>query len=189
MEIPLQADPKLHCFCDDPEDPESCPPRGTFSLFKCVGAPMSVSLPHFYAADSKLSGDIGGLHPNEQDHAIFLDFELTTGTPFNAAKRLQFNLEVEPVEQLDEMKKMRKLVQPMFWVQESVALNKTWTDMLKPLFIGKKVNKIIRNLCLFFGIAGILLSGIIFAKKGETIPVTTNVPIQNVRPSIDSKKF
>lgn len=37
---------------------------------------MSVSLPHFYAADSKLSDDIGGLHPNEQEHAIFLDFEL-----------------------------------------------------------------------------------------------------------------
>lgn len=59
----------------------------------------------------------------------------TTGTPFNAAKRLQFNLQVEPVEQLDDMKKMRKVMQPMFWVQESIALNETWTSMLKPLFV------------------------------------------------------
>lgn len=114
---------------------------------------MAVSLPHFYAADPKLADDIGGLHPNEQDHAIFLDFELVrilsstlfhisttskfqiTGTPFNAAKRLQFNLEVQPIEQLDEMKSMRKVIQPLFWVQESIALNETWTSMLKPLFM------------------------------------------------------
>lgn len=39
---------------------------------------MAVSLPHFYAADPKLSDDIGGLHPNEDEHAIFLDFELVS---------------------------------------------------------------------------------------------------------------
>uniref|UniRef100_T1GSC9 Sensory neuron membrane protein 1 n=1 Tax=Megaselia scalaris TaxID=36166 RepID=T1GSC9_MEGSC len=131
----IKADPSQHCLCDDPEDPETCPPKGTFSIFKCVGAPMIISLPHFYAADPKLAEDIGGLHPNEEDHAISMDFELTTGTPFYGAKRLQFNLEVQPVEQLDEMKKMRKMIVPLFWVEESAALNKTWTDKIKPLFL------------------------------------------------------
>lgn len=43
---------------------------------------MIISLPHFYAADPKLTEDIGGLHPNEEDHAISMDFELVSNYYF-----------------------------------------------------------------------------------------------------------
>lgn len=59
----------------------------------------------------------------------------TSGTPLRAAKRLQFNVEIQPVDQLDEMKNLRKMVLPFFWVEEGVALNKTWTKLLDPLYM------------------------------------------------------
>lgn len=49
----------------------------------------------------------------------------------SAAKRMQFSLEVEPIPQVEMMKNMPKVVLPLFWVEESVYLNKDMTDHLK----------------------------------------------------------
>lgn len=54
-----------------------------------------------------------------------------TGSPVNAAKRLQFNLEVVPVKEVDCMKNLPEMVLPLFWVEESAALNKTYVNILK----------------------------------------------------------
>lgn len=149
------------CFCRDP--PNGCPPKGTFDLFRCVGSPMMGSLPHFYKADPKLLGNIAsGLNPNEEQHGIFIHFEIVSlvipkkllknivcglcalkinfssilasqmsGTPLSAAKRLQFNLEVVPIEQVPIMQNVQPMLYPLFWVEESANLNKTYVDMLK----------------------------------------------------------
>lgn len=77
MSLPdVKEDPSLHCLCEDPEDPETCPPKGTFSLFKCLGAPLMASMPHFYNADPALLDGVDGLNPDQGKHEIFVDFEL-----------------------------------------------------------------------------------------------------------------
>lgn len=69
-ELDLSEDINIkQCFCRD-ETPESCPPKGTFDLYRCAGVPMIASLPHFYHSEELLEKIESGLHPNKHDHGI-----------------------------------------------------------------------------------------------------------------------
>lgn len=62
------------CFC---RKDGKCPFKGTMDLFPCLGAPMTLSLPHFYKADPVLLEAMGvGLKPNPKEHETFINFEL-----------------------------------------------------------------------------------------------------------------
>lgn len=56
-----------------------------------------------------------------------------TGTPVYAAKRLQFNLEVVPIEEVPYMANLREMYYPLFWVEEGAALTKDFVKQLKSL--------------------------------------------------------
>lgn len=58
-----------------------------------------------------------------------------SGTPMSAAKRLQFNLEVVPIDEVPIMQEMREMLYPMFWVEEGASLNKTYVNMIKNTLI------------------------------------------------------
>lgn len=57
-----------------------------------------------------------------------------SSSPLSAAKRLQFALEVEPVEKFDLMSKLPRAIIPLMWVEESAHLNKTYTALFKQLY-------------------------------------------------------
>ncbi|KNC20910.1 hypothetical protein FF38_00324 [Lucilia cuprina] len=125
----VKNEPENHCFCKD--YPDNCPAKGTMDLSLCNETPMVASMPHFLNADPKLLEDVEGLQPDERKHGIYIDFEIISGTPLSIAKRLQFNLDVEPIEELPVMSKLKPLVMPLFWVEEAVDLDKTFTDLIK----------------------------------------------------------
>lgn len=60
------------CFC---RDEDTCPPKGTFDMFRCTGAPMFGSLPHFYMAEELLDGIDSGLNPDKEKHGISIYLE------------------------------------------------------------------------------------------------------------------
>lgn len=64
-----------NCYC---RNEHSCPPKGTFDLFRCTGVPMIASLPHFYKAEELLSGVESGLHPTKKDHEITTNLEIVS---------------------------------------------------------------------------------------------------------------
>lgn len=100
-------------------------------LMPCVGAPVYGSKPHFLDSDAELIDSIVGLNPNRSLHDVYVNFELRSGTPLSAAKRLQFSMSFEPIEEYEMMSKFPTLLMPLFWVEEGVQLNKTYTNLLK----------------------------------------------------------
>lgn len=160
----LKNEPENHCFCRDP--PEDCPPKGTMDLAPCLGAPLLGSKPHFIDTDPELLEKVDGLEPNRDEHDMFITFELISGTPVSAAKRLQFNLEMEPVRDHPVLGNLPNVILPVFWVQEGVSLNKTWTNQLKyQLFLGLKFNATVKWLTIIIGTVGSIGAGFMHYKR------------------------
>lgn len=154
---------------------------GTFDLYRCSGIPMYGSLPHFYKAEELLAGIASGLHPNKSEHncgallevvsfiriqwdglvAQMSDFHFQqlTGTPLSAAKRMQFNLEVKPIPEIEMMKNLPEVILPFFWVEESIVLDKEMLKPLRSIFWYEKFVELIRFHFLLFDIENI--SGVV----------------------------
>lgn len=49
----------------------------------------------------------------------------------SGAKRLQFNFDLLPLQEVEVMKELPEMVFPILWVEEGVNLNKTFVNMLK----------------------------------------------------------
>ncbi|KAG5683890.1 hypothetical protein PVAND_013150 [Polypedilum vanderplanki] len=171
----VKSNERQHCFCRD-RDADKCPPKGTMDLFPCTKAPLIASKPQFLDADEKLVNDVDGLKPNRTEHDIFLHLEMLSSTPLSAAKRLQFSMDIEPVRKVDMMSKLRPVILPLMWVEESAHLNTTYTGMFKALYTYFAINSVIKYICLLCGIAGLGLVTFRLNNKNNSEPQ----PIQRV---------
>lgn len=98
----------------------------------CMNAPLFVSLPHFLTVtDQKILTNVAGMNPSDELHRTEVHFEKTTGTPIVARQRVQFNLGLVPLEEIPVMNHLPEVILPLFWIDEGVALNKTYTNMIK----------------------------------------------------------
>ena len=57
-----------------------------------------------------------------------------TGTPMSAAKRLQFNMFIFPIDKIKTMKTFPTALLPMFWIQEGITLGDEFLDQLRMVF-------------------------------------------------------
>lgn len=59
------------CYCNG-----ECTPTGLINVTSCrYGAPVFISLPHFYKTDPSLLSQVQGLDPNEMDHSFSITLE------------------------------------------------------------------------------------------------------------------
>ncbi|KAL5276348.1 Snmp1 family protein [Megaselia abdita] len=176
----IKNDRTKHCFCKDA--PIDCPLKGTLDLHSCVKQPMIASSPHFYNGDRRLFENIIGLSPNETRHKTFMDFEMITGSPLNMAKRIQFNLDVEPIDTLDVMKNLSRMVMPMFWVEEQLAVPTAITDKIKgSLYLVIKINNTFKWISVVVGMAGLCVFAFLNYTKKDVEEVVTVSPKQRPR--------
>ncbi|CAH1159902.1 unnamed protein product [Phaedon cochleariae] len=163
------------CYCPTID---SCLKKGIMDLYKCTGIPLYASLPHFYGADQSYSNGVKGLTPNKTKHEIKILFESTTGSPLYAKKRIQFSMPLEPVQKVELFNNFTATTFPVFWVEEGVELNKTYTGQLKSLFLLKKVVGVSSWMILLASLAGLAAAGYMFYKNNGKTEIT---PIHEVK--------
>ncbi|CAH0400057.1 unnamed protein product [Chilo suppressalis] len=184
----LANDPDLQCFC---EAPEKCPPKGTMDLMKCMNAPMYASLPHYLDCDPEVQKKVKGLNPDVNVHGIDIDFEPISGTPMVANQRMMFSLVLQQIDKLDLFKDLPGTMTPLFWIEEGIALNKTFVKMLKnQLFVPKRIVGALRWLLVAVGVCGVIVTGIIHYKGrilGFTLP-PGSAAVSKVNPETNQPK-
>ncbi|XP_065158178.1 sensory neuron membrane protein 1-like isoform X2 [Atheta coriaria] len=166
------------CYCPS-ED--FCYKKGIHDMYKCVGAPFVASLPHFYLSDESYQKGVRGLNPTKDKHEIIILFESLTGSPVFAKKRMQFSLPIHAIPKVTTMANMPDVMMPLFWVEEGVELNRTWTGQLRTLFTTLKVVKVTKWLVLLGTLGGMGGAGyMMYQLQQQSVTIT---PVHTVNPN------
>ncbi|XP_078581893.1 lysosome membrane protein 2-like isoform X2 [Branchiostoma floridae x Branchiostoma japonicum] len=119
--------PDNRCFCLG-----KCLQDGLMDGRPChQGAPIVLSLPHFYQGDPSLLDTVWGLQPDKLKHQTFLDVEPTTGLAMNVARRVQINMDARPVPHIRETENIRKLYFPVMWLSETALIDTKYANLFK----------------------------------------------------------
>ncbi|KAL2732609.1 protein croquemort-like [Vespula maculifrons] len=130
-----------HCYCNG-----ECNPSGLINITACrYGAPVFVSLPHFYKADPILSKQVIGMNSNEKDHSFYITLEPTTGIPLEVAARLQINVLLQPSKIVSLFNNVPKTYFPMFWFSMKVNIPEELASDLKYFLL-------ISSFCFYIGL-------------------------------------
>ncbi|XP_069694773.1 sensory neuron membrane protein 1-like [Periplaneta americana] len=109
------SDPEMACYC--PSEKSFCK-KGMLDLTSCMGAPIIVSLPHFYLADREYQTGVLGINASKEKHEIFSIFEPLTSTPLMAHRRVQLSLPLHSIDSIDLMKQAPTVLLPIIWIEE-----------------------------------------------------------------------
>ncbi|XP_065885904.1 lysosome membrane protein 2-like [Dysidea avara] len=94
--------------------------------------PVFVSLPHFLGADQSYLDGVIGMKPNRSIHEAFLEVEPMTGAVLHAAKRLQFNVQLNRDTNVKQLKNIRKSTMfPWFIATEESVITPSKADEFK----------------------------------------------------------
>ncbi|KAL0280750.1 UNVERIFIED_CONTAM: hypothetical protein PYX00_001958 [Menopon gallinae] len=131
----VQENPENYCYC--PRSVKGltsfggCMKSGLLDLSSCQGAPVVLSFPHFLMADPSYQEMVSGLEPDPAKHGIFVDLEPNTGYPLRGAIRVQMNILLKNMPDVDCMKNFPGKIIPMLWLDEGVELTDELVDEVK----------------------------------------------------------
>nr|XP_020461709.1 lysosome membrane protein 2-like [Monopterus albus] len=136
----------------------NCLGSGLLNVSSCKqGAPIIMSLPHFYQADDKFVQDVFGMRPKKEHHETAIDINPLTGIILQAAKRLQINAYVEKISTFSQTGSVRTVVFPVVYLNESVVIDDTSATKLHGVVTQQNV--MINIPFMLIGL-GIILGGV-----------------------------
>lgn len=140
----------------------TCLGSGLLNVSVCKeGAPIIMSSPHFYQADDKYVQDVFGMNPRKEEHETAIDINPLTGIVLQAAKRLQVNVFLEQMSAFRQTEKIRTLVYPVMYMNESVVIDEESAKKLQVVVTEAKVvinvPFIVIGLGILLGVAFIVL--------------------------------
>ncbi|XP_053260372.1 lysosome membrane protein 2 isoform X1 [Podarcis raffonei] len=131
----------------------NCLGAGLLNISACnQGAPIFLSPPHFYLSDDKYVQDIDGMHPNQEEHETYVDINPLTGVLVRAARRLQINTYVEKLPDFIQTGNIKTMFLPVFYVNESVVLDKASVAKLKTVLLETAVMTSVPYIIMALGI-------------------------------------
>lgn len=123
--------PQSACYC---VRKGVCPRSGVRDVSGCRdGAPVFISFPHFYLADPYYSSAVQGLNPTAENHTFKIILEKFSGVPLMVNARLQINILMEPVTDMNVFKDLPKLYMPMMWFHQHAEMTPELASNLTPL--------------------------------------------------------
>ncbi|XP_022343288.2 lysosome membrane protein 2-like isoform X2 [Crassostrea virginica] len=137
----------------------NCLDRGLFNMSTCqtidfFHIPVAISLPHFYLGAKKYQEAVKGMRPSKEEHQTIIDAEPTIGWVLRAAKRLQINLYMQPIEGFDMTSRITPVFLPVFWLNESAVIDEKNAQMLQNmLFTPLKVVHVVEIVLISAGAA------------------------------------
>ncbi|KAL1463108.1 hypothetical protein WDU94_014895 [Cyamophila willieti] len=151
------------CYCPANKCSELA---GIRDLSPCKkGAPAFLSFPHFYLGDPVLSNAIQGLSPNESKHEFSLILEKNTGIPLQVNARLQINILLRKIKDLDITSGLTHLVMPTLWFHQHTVIPQEMADELRPLSSIPTLAFTIALSLFMVGLVGLMV-GFVCVKKG-----------------------
>lgn len=155
-----------------------CPCRqsGLLNVSSCRhDSPCFISHPHFYNADPVLLDYVQGLHPNEDEHGLFIDIHPLTGVPLNVSIRLQLNLYMKRVSGITETGQISEVVMPMIWFEESGYID---GPILKTfhtnLVILPTVMEFMQYGFIVLGLATVVIAALLLRREKKRVPGPRN---------------
>ncbi|XP_076274573.1 sensory neuron membrane protein 1-like [Rhynchophorus ferrugineus] len=171
-----ESDENEKCYC---RSPDACLKRGLFDLSKCMGVPIIATLPHFLHTDESYLDQVEGLEPNSAKHALRVYFEPVTGSPVEAAKRMQFNFNIQPTKKISLFSNLPKSLFPLLWIEETVSLEGPLLKKLQLVFL---MQTIVHDALITLGILSIVVIAVaLYYRKKNTNSV-------HISPVYDIKK-
>ncbi|XP_043090315.1 lysosome membrane protein 2c isoform X2 [Puntigrus tetrazona] len=150
----------------------NCLGSGLLNVSVCKeDAPIIMSSPHFYQADDKFVQDVFGMNPNKEEHETVVDINPLTGMLLHGAKRVQVNVYLQQIPGFSQTGKIRTLVFPVMYLNESVLIDE---ESAKKLYAVVTEANVIINIPFIVISVGILLGiiFIVFVCRQQTPPST-----------------
>ncbi|XP_077970501.1 platelet glycoprotein 4-like [Styela clava] len=147
------------CFCEESDDSNYCIHDGGLYMAQCLfGAPLMISAPHFLHGDGFYLGKIIGMKPDYEEHTSSFVYEEHTGAAIMATKKLQFNLYVQP----DENIKISQIMDeywafPIMWVNGTYTINDEDAELLFGLIVISEIVVIVVEILMFITGVGLLV--------------------------------
>ncbi|XP_066488580.1 lysosome membrane protein 2 [Tiliqua scincoides] len=130
-----------------------CLKAGLLNVSACKqGAPIFLSPPHFYLCDELYAKAIDGMHPNKGEHETFLDINALTGVLVRASRRIQVNVYIRKLPDFQLTGNIQDLFFPVFYLNESVLIDKASADKLKLALFESSVVTSIPYIAMTIGI-------------------------------------
>ncbi|XP_039429130.1 protein croquemort-like [Culex pipiens pallens] len=127
------AETSCQCTAAEEECPVLAP--GTMDVSSCkLGAPATVSYPHYYLAHPSYREAVEGMTPSKSDHEFMMALEPTTGIPLAVKAQLQVNLDIKQYG-LTIFKGIPNVMLPVLWFRQTAQLTEELASDLKLLLV------------------------------------------------------